>query len=89
MNQQHPLEKQIQALQEQIQALQSTVAEQMQAFQEEVRSTVAEQIQEFRSTLADLPDLISENQELKYWACYDSSTGDMRSLEDLRQKYED
>ena len=55
MNQQHPfldLEKQIQALQEQIQALQefrSTVAEQMQAFQEEFRSTVA--------------DLISENQE--------------------------
>ena len=75
MNQQHPLEKQIQALQEQIQALQSTVAEQMQAFQEEVRSTLA--------------DLISENQELKYWACYDSSTGDMRSLEDLRQIYED
>lgn len=68
MNQQHPLEKQIQALQ-------STVAEQMQAFQEEVRSTLA--------------DLISENQELKYRACYDSSTGDMRALEDLRQKYED
>ena len=71
MNQQHPLEKQIQALQE----FRSTVAEQMQAFQEEFRSTVA--------------DLISENQELKYWACYDSSTGDMRSLEDLRQIYED
>jgi hypothetical protein len=48
---------------------------QIQALQEEFRSTVA--------------DLISENQELKYWACYDSSTGDMRSLEDLRQIYED
>ena len=45
-----------------------------------------EQIQALRSNVADL---ISENQELKYWACYDSSTGDMRSLEDLRQIYED
>jgi hypothetical protein len=29
-----------------------------------------------------------ENQELKHLACFDDYTGDMSSLEDLRQKYE-